>query len=213
MNFLYLSASNIAGVSSEQSTSYRICQIARRAAQRRYPDARHTIVELRTRRLSPCVGCGACWATHRCAMGDDFNDLYTRIIDSDLLLIVSPHYAPIPAKLAALLEKMEQITFLRWGADSAYRSEVFGKPTGVISHGGGSDCASYKRMVNDPIANALDTIQLRLIPLSEAWNTGLALPVARARHDPGAVFPEQQYDWEALAGRIADYMEQLLLAL
>ncbi|MFT3985788.1 MAG: NAD(P)H-dependent oxidoreductase [Lachnospiraceae bacterium] len=142
------------------------------------PEAEHFVLELKNHSLLPCIGCGKCWDSHRCTLNDDFNDIYSRIIDCDFLLLVSPHYAPIPAKLAALLEKMEQITFLRWGADNSYKSEVYGKATGVISHGGGADWAlkSYKLMVNDTIANALDTIQLRLIPFNNDWNTGISLP-------------------------------------
>jgi hypothetical protein len=33
----------------------------------------------------------------------------------------------------------------------------------------------YKRVVNDPIANALHTIQLKLIPYDDEWNTGIVV--------------------------------------
>jgi len=160
MKFLYISASNIIGVKSENSTSYKICEIAKSEVQNRCNDASHDILELKHYSMTPCVGCGKCRLSHRCVFNDDFNYIYTKIIACDSIIIVSPHYAPIPAKLSILLEKMEQITFLHWGRDNSYKSEVHGKPTGVISHGGGESWAlkSYKLMVNDTIANALDTI-------------------------------------------------------
>ncbi len=165
--------------------------------------------------MLPCVGCGKCWASHRCILNDDFNDIYTKIIFCDSVVIVSPHYAPIPAKLAALLERMEQITFLHWARDKSYKSEIYGKPTGVISHGGGEAWAlqSYKHMVNDTIANALDTIQLRLIPFDDEWNTGISLPVEKASFTNHAIFPVQQYDWENLTQHISGYMEQIVKSL
>jgi len=212
MKFLYISASNMVSVKSKESTSYKICEIAKNVSQDKGVDARYSILELKNHHLLPCIGCGKCWNSHRCVLDDDFNDIYTQVIDCDLLLIVSPHYAPIPAKLAALLEKMEQITFLHWGSDNSYRSEVYGKPTGVISHGGGEDWAlkSYKFMVNDTIANALDTIQLKLIPLNDEWNTGISLPVHKASFSGVSIFPTQEYDWEKLTQLISDYIDVLI---
>ena len=215
MKFLYISASNMVGAKSQQSTSYKICMSAKDIVQRERTEDIHSILELKQLRLSPCIGCGKCFASHRCIAEDDFNAIYTQIIDSDLILFVSPHYAPIPAKLAALLEKMEQITFLHWGKDNAYKSEVYGKPTAIISHGGGSDWAlkSYKLMVNDTIANALDTIQLRLIPFSREWDTGISLPVHQVSFSDKSIFPVQEYDWEKLTPLISDYMHLLLKSL
>ncbi len=79
-----------------------------------------------------------------------------------------------------VLEKMEEITFLHWGRDPAHRSELYGIPAGIISHGGGADWAlpEYRRMVNDTIANALVTIQLKPVPLNGEEKTGIALPAA-----------------------------------
>lgn len=109
-------------------------------------------------------------------------------------------------------KKMEQITFLHWGADSSYKSEVYRKATGVISHGGGADWVlkSYKLMVNDTIANALDTIQLRLIPFNDDWNTGISLPVSNASFAGDSIFPAQEYDWKKLTRRISDYMDAII---
>lgn len=124
------------------------------------------------------------------------------------MLFVSPHYAPIPAKLSMLLEKMEEITFLHWWKDNTYKSEMHNLPAGIISHGGGSDWAlsSYKAMVNDTIANALDTIQCRIIPYDSEWNTGISLPVMRVEEE-NSLFPVQKYDWEAMGKKIQEYIK------
>jgi len=104
------------------SVSYRICEAARREMAKRIPGMEHHIAELRNLILEPCTGCGSCAATNRCVTGDDFNSLYDELIVSDVIFFVSPHYAPIPAKLAAFLEKAEEIAFLKWYKDPAYRS-------------------------------------------------------------------------------------------
>lgn len=214
MKALYLSASNMIGTASEKSTSYKICEIAKNEIQRRCKNTTHTILELKSLEIFPCVGCGKCWSSHRCVQKDDFNRIYAEIVASDLLIIVSPHYAPIPAKLAALLEKMEQITFLHWGKDNSYKSEVYGKPTGVISHGGGASWAlkSYRRMVNDTIANALDTIQLKIVPQNEEWDTGISIPLKDAAFTDDTIFPIQEYDWNSVTSAISAYIDKIVPA-
>jgi len=164
------------------------------------------IIELKNLNLIPCMDCMGCLDSRRCAKDGIFNQLYEKIIACDILFIVSPHYAPVPAKLCMLLEKMEEITFYRWEKDTTYQSEVYGKKTAVISHGGGSgnevaedggiSQKDYKRVVNDPIANALNTIQLKLIPYDDEWNTGIVVKPETA---------EQGFD-----KKIGEYVRQVL---
>ena len=208
MNLVCISASNIAHQKPESSTSYKICQIAAREMSKAISGVQSKIIELKTKTIHPCVGCGKCLDSHRCVYSDDFNQIYDDIADADTVFIVSPHYAPIPAKLAAMLEKMEQITFLHWGKDSSYKSEVYGKPAGVISHGGGGEWAlkSYKKMVNDTITNALDTIQMKVVPFSDEWDTGLSLPVDKVVFQDSSIFPLQEYDWDFIADKITLYV-------
>lgn len=110
-----------------------------------------------------CISASNISGSCRESISYGFCEIIKKHCFTKLLFFVSPHYAPIPAKLCMLLEKMEEITFLHWWKDNAYQSELYHKPAGIISHGGGSDRAlsSYKAMVNDTIANALDTIQLK----------------------------------------------------
>ena len=212
MKILCISASNIIGQASENSTSFKFCQHIIDAAKSQIKETQRSIIELKSRTIQPCTGCGKCFNTHRCSISDDFNTTYTEIINSDIIFIVSPHYAPIPAKLSALLEKMEQITFLHWGKDNSYKSKVYGKITGVVSHGGGGSWAlkSYKTMVNDTIANTLDTIQMKLIPFNDEWNTGISLPVNRITFQDDCIFPLQEYDWESIAIKIAGYVDKVI---
>ena len=110
-----------------------------------------------------------------------------------------------------LLEKMEEITFLHWWKDELYKSEVNGIPAGIISHGGASDWAlkSYKAMVNDTIANALDTIQCKVVPYNSDWETGISLPVCRVLEGEG-IFPIQKYDWDLIDQKLEEYIEVFL---
>lgn len=212
MELLCISASNIINKKANESTSYQICEIIAQKARQKIPDLKSTIIELKNFQLEPCVGCGQCYHSHRCVHKDDFNNIYEQAIKSNIIFIVSAHYAPIPAKLSIILEKMEQITFLHWGRDNSYKAELHGIPVGVVSHGGGARWAlkSYKAMVNDTIANALDTIQLKLVPYSEEWDTGISLPVCKVTFSDDNVFPIQEYDWDSIETAISEYVSKVV---
>ncbi len=208
MRVLCISASNILH-SNENSISKVFCD--RISEILREKEIICETVDLRDFLLHPCIGCGKCFRSKRCCNDDGFNTIYEKVIQADALFIVSPHYAPIPAKLSMLLEKMEQITFLHWWKDNDYKSEVYGLPIGIVSHGGAGDWAlkSYKAMVNDTIANALDTIQCKTVPYNAEWNTGISLPVQSVLEEDG-IFPVQKYDWKLLAQKIRDYVGLVL---
>ncbi len=202
---LCISASNMMK-SRDKSTSYRICGIISGLLAKKRISCK--ILDLRDYSLSPCTGCGGCYEKKRCAHDKDFNCIYEEMIQADYVFFVSPHYAPIPAKLCALLEKMEQITFVHWWRDHSYRSELWGSLAGIISHGGGDKGAlkSYKKMVNDTISNALGTVQMRTVPFNSEWNTGISLPVERVVDKKG-VFPVQEYEWKKMEEEIRKYVE------
>lgn len=204
-----ISASNIAH-SGEENFSWRVSKMISGVLARESISCQ--IVDLRKESLTPCNGCGRCYRKKRCEADDAFNRIYEEACEADYLFFVSPHYAPIPAKLCMLLEKMEQITFLRWWRDESYRSELYGKLAGIISHGGGGDKAleGYKAMVNNTIANALDTIQVKVVPFNSRWNTGIALPV-KAVKQKGDIFPTQEYDWPKIEKMIEAYVEVVVL--
>lgn len=205
---LCISASNILH-SQQSSISKIICKTIAEITEAK--NITCDVIDLRNYSLSPCIGCGKCFHSKRCTNDVAFNEIYNKIIASNGLFLVSPHYAPIPSKLSMMLEKMEEITFLHWWKDNTYQSEVYHLPVGIISHGGGSDWAlkSYKAMVNDTIANALDTIQCKVIPYSSEWNTGISFPVQRVL-EKDDIFPIQEYDWHSIMRKLTEYTEMVL---
>lgn len=76
---------------------------------------------------------------------------------------------------------------------------------------GGSDwaLASYKAMVNDTIANALDTIQFRIVPYNDGWNTGISIAVHNVEDNNG-IFPIQKYDQNAIEEKIQKYVAKVI---
>ncbi len=203
-----ISASNIVH-SRNQSTSLLLCE--KIADIVREKGIICEIIDLRNSLLSPCIGCGKCYESKRCYHDNAFNGIYESIIQSDGVFFVSPHYAPIPAKLCMLLEKMEEITFLHWWKDNNYQCEDYGIPAGIVSHGGGSDWAlkSYKAMVNDTISNALETIQLKTVAFDTEWETGISLGVSKVT-ERSNIFPIQEYEWNTILPKLQKYIDVIL---
>ena len=177
LRLLCISASNRSSV--RETNSYKLCIAILNEAKKHISNMKSEIIELKDYPLSPCIACSKCSGANRCAVDNAFNQIYEKIIGCDVLFIVSPHYAPIPAKLCMLLEKMGSVAFAPWIKDNSYHPETYGIKTAIISHGITSvneeAQKGCKRAVNDPIANALLTPQLKLIPFNEVWNTGIVV--------------------------------------
>lgn len=60
-------------------------------------------------------------------------------------------------------------------------------------------------MVNDTIANALDTIQCKVVTYDIHWNTRISLPVKMVEESE-SVFPIQKYDWHMIEEKIQEYV-------
>jgi len=190
---------------TEETNSHKICKAIISEAEKYLINIKSEIVELKDYELSPCSDCPKHPDNNRCAIDDAFNQIYEKIIACDALFIVTPHYAPIPAKLMMLLEKMGVVVFRH--RDGSYKSDVYDTPTAIISHGGNSAIINNedalkrrKRVVNDPIANGLITTQLKLIPFDDEWNTGIVLtPI-----NDGAT------DREILEEKLTEYIHKVI---
>ena len=206
MRILTICAANMVHAKKE-SISLEACLIIERIIKTRLAgnDMQMENIRLVEAGLSPCTGCGKCFKMNKCWHDDCFNNIYSRIAQTDALFIVSPHYAPIPAKLCMLLEKMEQISFLNRFHDIGYKPAVYKIPVGIIAHGGGTTetaLRSYREMVLDTIANALRTAMMDVVGLDEEWPTGVAFPVKEVLRDEDGIFPLQLYDWIDIENRL-----------
>jgi multimeric flavodoxin WrbA len=214
MKVICISASNIKHA-GDKSTSLIACQTIEKIIQTRLKrnDVQVDIIRFVDAELIPCTGCGQCFETSKCSTNDDFKNIYSKILESDAVFIVSPHYAPIPAKLSIVLEKMEQPVFLHWFRDNSYKPKVYMKPVGIIAHGGGSEewiLQSYKEMVLDTINKALQTIRMDVVRPDDKQTNGVVFPVKEARKDKDGIFPVQIYDWADIENRLTPLVEKVI---
>lgn len=204
-----ISAANIRH--KPRGTSYQICELVRHMATEINPGITCEIIPLVNYDFSPCIGCGICYKAGQCYSNDDFNHVLDSVNRADGLVIVSPHYAPIPSKLAMFLEKAEQIAFLPRFHDDSRRSLLYGKPVGIIGHGGGTEeiMKGYETVVLRTIANALmypidmDIVRIGSVP-------GVIFPVAEVQRKTDILFPLQEYDMEDIKKRITPLVKEVL---
>ena len=208
MKITCISGSNILN-SKAESTSLQLCAVIAQTAARKHISCE--IIDLRSYALSPCTGCGCCFSTRRCHMDAGFNEIYEKTDTVGLYFLHFPPTTPPSRQGKHASGKNGTITFLHWWKDNSYRSELYHLPAGIISHGGGAQWAlkSYKAMVNDTIANALETIQCRVIPFDSEWNTGISLPISKIE-ETDSIFPVQRYDWDSIRQKLEEYIEIVL---
>lgn len=213
MMIICISASNIMHA-GKNSTSIKICELINEMVQRK--NNKNTIVEiisLAENELKPCIGCGKCFNEDKCVSDKTFNRIYQKLTKAEALFIISAHYAPIPAKLSMLLEKMEQLAFLRRFNDESYRSPLYGKPVGIIGHGGGGEeiIRYYKGPVIDSICNALSyPIEMNIVSGDNEQIKGVLLPVKIVKKVEHSIFPLQEYDWNDIEDRLNPLVENIL---
>jgi len=177
LKILCISASN--RINATKTNSYRKCEAVLDEAAKHISEMQDEIIELQNYSLSPCIDCSGCKISKRCAIDNAFNEIYEKIIACDILFIVSPHYAPIPAKLCMLMEKMGYIVSIHSSKNKFYQGETYGLKTAIITHGATAvDEAAQKRkkrILNDPIVVGLYDSQLKIIPFDDEWDTGICV--------------------------------------
>ncbi|WP_027628165.1 NAD(P)H-dependent oxidoreductase [Ruminiclostridium cellobioparum] len=163
------------------------------------------IISLVDYELKPCIGCGRCYDRDRCVNDDEFNSIYNILGKSDALFVISAHYAPIPSKLAMLLEKIEQLAFLKRFNDESYCAPLFGKPAGIIGHGGGT--AEIHKYYREPVINTIWNalaypVEMNVIGIDEEQPRGITFPVKTVSKTADSIFPVQEYDWNDIETRL-----------
>lgn len=187
-----------------EGISVRLAQTTIDILKEEVPGAEGCVVSLVNKRIEPCIGCGNCIGSGQCILDDDFSSVYDNLIRADGLVFVSPHYAPIPAKLCALLERVESISFLNTWNNPDWKSPLKDKPCALIGHGGaaGEDAQRfYYDVVLVPLKNALGyPVQAKVVSVPVWPHIGVVTGPIRVRE--GGRFPIQEYDWDELATKL-----------
>jgi hypothetical protein len=112
-----------------------------------------------------------------------------------------------------VLEKIEQLAFIKRFNDESYRSPLFKKPVGIIGHGGGTEEISkyYKGPILDTIWNALSyPIEMDIVGVDEEQHNGIIIPVKSVEKIEGSIFPIQEYDWNDIEERVSPLIKNVI---
>ena len=210
-----ISASNIVGAKAN-SASTRTCLLIKDKIQHiAKVKTDIEIIRLIDYGLVPCQMCGKCFNDLACVNDEGFNQIHAKMAASDAIFLVCPHYAPIPSKVMVLLEKLEEMVFLRTTNNPDYRFTLFNKPIGIIVHGGQTEEALpyYKEYLLELIANAMSSIQMRVIGAGDNWKKGVAFGIQNITKPQGTIFVSIEHDWKLIEDRITPLVENVLNTL
>jgi multimeric flavodoxin WrbA len=214
MKIVCISASNIE-IARHHSASTRACALIREIILARHPgNIEVQILPLIDFELTPCRMCGLCFESGWCVRDDAYNELFRQLRSADRVFVVCPHYATIPSKLVMLLEKLQELAYLKSCADPDYHFPLAQKPVGIIVHGGQTEEAVpyFKRALLDPLAYALASAQMQVIGVDEEWPNGVAFGISSLHKPDDSIFVEIEHDWEAIRRRIEPLVAKVMEA-
>lgn len=213
MKVVCVSASNIRPA-RQHSASTHACELIREALAEYDASIAVEILPLIDYAMKPCRMCGECIPTLRCTQDEAFNQVHSQLQTADAIFLVCPHYAPIPSKVMILLEKLEEMAYLKYCLDSTYHATMYGKPIGIIAHGGQTEEALlyYKTALLDPLAGAFTSVQMRVIGAGAQWPNGVAFGIQSLTQTPGSIFVTIEHDWQAIRQRIQPLVENVIAA-
>jgi len=210
MKILCISASNVEPA-RDRSASTRTCELIRELIHAEC-NAQVDILRLLEYEMTPCRMCGKCFEAGKCVRDEAFNKIYESLAEADAVFVVCPHYAPLPSKLMMLLEKLEEICYLNWCQNQNYQTVVFGKPIGLVAHGGQPSSAAsyYKTALLDPLALAFSSVQMVVVAADEQSPHGVVFGIKNLRQIPDSIFVEIEHDWKDIGSRLSPLVKNVL---
>jgi multimeric flavodoxin WrbA len=82
-------------------------------------------------RVAGCIECNCCYATGRCVVEDQYQDVYARLLASDVVLVGTPvFFMGVPAQLKAVIDRTQCL----WAKKYVLKEPLFAD--GRIRRGG-----------------------------------------------------------------------------
>lgn len=154
--------------------------------------------------FTPCIFCGKCVENSKCAYDEEFNAIYSKIENSDGIIVVVPHYAIIPTKLTMMMEKLNQIYYTAWIRDPNAKFALAGKRVAIIGHGGSDErsFAHYQEYLIKPLNYLFGSLQFQVIGIEDQTPKGVVFGVTGMNETEESIFPDMVHDWDDIEERI-----------
>ena len=193
----------------ENSTSVKVCHLIEEMVKNNEETASVEVIPLMDYDITTCILCGACYKSSSCVRDDEFNRLFSKIIESEGIFLVVPHYSPIPAKLIMVFEKINEILYASWVNDPQFASPLMNIKVGVIGHGGMPENEEalkyYHENLVTPVANTMKSLSFQIVGLNESFPNGAVFGLKDEtclETVDGAIFPHIVQDWATIKERI-----------
>lgn len=87
-------------------------------------------IDITSRNVGPCTGCDKCHRQGRCALKDEFNEIFDEVLQSDALVLGSPVYIyQVTAQLKAFIDRL---------GHAIHCQRLLGKYGAVVATAGGT---------------------------------------------------------------------------
>jgi len=213
LSFVCISASNVENLEREGASS-RTGQIIGELLHQHAPWADFELVKLVDIGLEPCTMCGRCLGNNQCPYDPSFNQLFSKMIEATGVFIVIPHYASIPAKLAIILEKLQEFAFLHSYNELPGPFVLAGKPVGLVVHGGMVEneqvIKHYEKILLEPVANAVKGVGMQIAAADTGNSKGVIFGTKRMIKPAGKCLPEFEHQWNAITQRLSVLVANML---
>lgn len=208
MEIVCISASNTPNM-GENSTSTRVCELIKKIVISESPASVTEVIPLMNQRIKFCMLCGDCSEDGLCPYDNDFNNVYAKLKEADVCFFVVPHYTPIPSKLLAVFEKINEILYAQSIHIPQFQSPFLYKRAAVIGHGGSAESREVLQRYHDslitPVANTLSSFGFSIVGFNEDFPLGAPFGLKDetcVQPSEGSVFPETIQSWKLIESRI-----------
>ena len=132
------------------------------------------LILLREKNIKHCNGCLSCDKTNKCIIQDDMQEIYQKLIDSDILLIGTPNYFDnVPGLLKDFIDRTNPF----------YETDILKGKKVVVLVAGGGEIENSKRVVNQALTyfikghnmELIDSICFEALQLDEIKNNQEAI--------------------------------------
>lgn len=126
-------------------------------------DFKGEIINLAYSDIRHCLGCEGCKGVKRCIQRDDFNEIYKKLLDSQIVVLGTPVYLGMPTSLiTAFLQRVTMVEYM----NERRLSGKFGSIIAIAGEAG--HVAAINSLTNFFLVNNMNIIG------SKYWNIGTA---------------------------------------
>ncbi|GHU57657.1 hypothetical protein FACS189444_0090 [Spirochaetia bacterium] len=103
-----------------------------------YENNNYVFIRMAETIIDGCIACQNCANSGKCEQINNLNDMFAKTFEilkkSDVILIITPIYAPYPSRLIALIEKLFSISWFGYEFGKIQRP-LLNKKVGIVCYG------------------------------------------------------------------------------